>query len=429
MTRTSDDVFEERADIGVGLDDQNPCHVRIMSPGAGIGSAREYEYGVSESARILVVDDEEDIRSLLRELLQRAGYRVEEAPDGRAALRRLSETQPALVLLDVSMPELDGYQTLARIRDLSDVPVIMLTARTQELERVRGLASGADDYVSKPFGRQELLARIQALLRRSGGKAEVTESYRDGFVEIDYQQRRVLVDEREVTLTPLEFKLLSAFVQHPNTVLSREQLLELVWGDPYGVSGDQVKLYVGYLRKKLDPEMPARSPVETVRGFGYRYKRIARAGQPADDLDQLGRLKGLREVRVGARLEPARDVGLLGAGRKEHDSQIGRLGVGTQCSEHVGAGQARHHHVEYHHRGRSSRATDSASSPSDAGATRKPARSSRSATSARMSRSSSAQRTSGPLMAPAAAPRRTTILRRARSARRPCRRGPRRSPS
>ncbi|HEY2220330.1 MAG TPA: response regulator transcription factor, partial [Gaiellaceae bacterium] len=211
---------------------------------------------MNDEPRILVVDDDEDIRSLLRELLSRAGYRVEEAANGRAALRQLFETPPALVLLDVSMPELDGYQTLERIRDLSDVPVIMLTARTQELERVRGLASGADDYVPKPFGRQELLARIQALLRRSGGKAEVTRSYRDGFVEIDYAQRRVVVGDREVQLTPLEFKLLSAFVQHPNHVLSRDQLLELVWADPYGVSGDQVKLYVGYLRKKLDPAAP-----------------------------------------------------------------------------------------------------------------------------------------------------------------------------
>jgi DNA-binding response OmpR family regulator len=243
------------------------------SPAAGIRSACEYEYGVNDAPRILVVDDDEDIRILLRELLGRAGYRVEEAADGRAALRQLYETPPALVLLDVSMPELDGYQTLERIRDLSEVPVIMLTARTQELERVRGLASGADDYVSKPFGRQELLARIQALLRRSGGKSEVTESYRDGFVEIDYPQRRVAVGEREVQLTPLEFKLLSAFVQHPNQVLSRDQLLELVWGDPYGVSGDQVKLYVGYLRKKLDPAAPDTVPVETVRGFGYRYRR------------------------------------------------------------------------------------------------------------------------------------------------------------
>jgi DNA-binding response OmpR family regulator len=228
---------------------------------------------VSDGPRILVVDDDEDIRILLRELLARAGYRVEEAADGKAALRKLFELPPALVLLDVNMPELDGYQTLERIRDLSDVPVIMVTARTEELERVRGLASGADDYVSKPFGRQELLARVQALLRRSGGKAEVTEAYRDAFVEIDYPQRRVTVREREVQLTPLEFKLLSAFVQHPNQVLSRDQLLELVWGDPFGVSGDQVKLYVGYLRKKLDPDAPESVPVETVRGFGYRYKR------------------------------------------------------------------------------------------------------------------------------------------------------------
>jgi DNA-binding response OmpR family regulator len=228
---------------------------------------------VSDGARILVVDDDEDIRSLLRELLHRGGYQVDEAPNGRAALRQLFEVPPALVLLDVSMPELDGYQTLERIRDLSDVPVIMLTARTQELERVRGLASGADDYVSKPFGRQELLARIQALLRRTGGKSEVAASYRDAFVEIDYPQRRVVVGERDVQLTPLEFKLLSAFVQHPNQVLSRDQLLELVWGDPYGVSGDQVKLYVGYLRKKLDPVAPESVPVETVRGFGYRYRR------------------------------------------------------------------------------------------------------------------------------------------------------------
>jgi len=228
---------------------------------------------VNEGPKILVVDDDEDIRILLRELFGRAGYRVDEAVDGKSALRRLFESPPALVVLDVTMPEMDGYQTLERIRDLSDVPVIMLTARTQELERVRGLASGADDYVAKPFGRQELLARVQALLRRTGGKSEITESYRDDFVEIDYPQRRVLVRDSEVQLTPLEFKLLAAFVQNPNQVLSRDQLLELVWGDPYGVSGDQVKLYVGYLRRKLCPGEPESAPVETVRGFGYRYRK------------------------------------------------------------------------------------------------------------------------------------------------------------
>ncbi len=223
--------------------------------------------------RILVVDDDADIRRLLRELLERIGYTVDEAEDGKTALRKLFANAPSLVILDVTMPELDGYQTLERIRDLSDVPVLMLTARTQELEKVRGLSAGADDYVAKPFGRQELLARVQALLRRSGGQSEVIEAYGDAFTQVDYAQRQVKVQGRDVQLTPLEFKLLSAFVQNPNQVLSRDQLLELVWGDPYGVSGDQVKLYVGYLRRKLVPDAPQTAPIETVRGFGYRYRR------------------------------------------------------------------------------------------------------------------------------------------------------------
>ena len=232
-----------------------------------------YEDGMSKH-RILVVDDDEDIRLLVRELLERAGYEVVEAADGREALKLMYSTPPALVLLDITMPDLDGYQTLERIRDLSDVPVAMLTARSQELEKVRGLSAGADDYIAKPFGRQELLARVQALLRRSGGKAEVFDAYSDGLIDIDYAQRRVTVDGRAVQLTPLEFKLLAAFVQNLDQVLSRDQLLDLVWGDPYGVSGDQVKLYVGYLRKKLMPDAPDEAPIETVRGFGYRYRRV-----------------------------------------------------------------------------------------------------------------------------------------------------------
>ncbi|HEY6015264.1 MAG TPA: response regulator transcription factor [Gaiellaceae bacterium] len=227
-----------------------------------------------KGARILVVDDEADIRILLRSLLERAGYVVEEAADGRAGVRSFYASAPDLVILDVTMPELDGWATLERIRDLSDVPVIMLTARGGELERVRGLTAGADDYVAKPFGRQELLARVQALLRRAGGRrTEIEERYADGFLSIDYANRAVTVADRTVQLTPLEFKLLAAFVQNPNQVLSRDQLLELVWGDPYGVSGDQVKLYVGYLRKKLVPDKPDDAPIETVRGFGYRYRR------------------------------------------------------------------------------------------------------------------------------------------------------------
>ncbi len=223
--------------------------------------------------RILVVDDESDIRDLLRTLLERAGYTVEEAVDGKAALRQFYASTPDLVILDVTMPELDGWATLERIRDLSDAPVLMLTARTAELERVRGLSAGADDYVAKPFGRQELLARVQALLRRSGGTAKKVEAYADDFLSMDFAQRAVTVRGREVSLTPLEFRLLGTFVQNQGQVLSRDQLLELVWGDPYGVSVDQVKLYVGYLRKKLSPDAPDETPVETVRGFGYRYRK------------------------------------------------------------------------------------------------------------------------------------------------------------
>ena len=223
---------------------------------------------------MLVIDDDGDIRNLVRTLLERTGATVRDAPNGKEGLREFHAWRPDLVVLDVNMPELDGWNVLERIRDMSEVPVLMLTARGDELERVRGLQSGADDYVVKPFGKQELVARIQALLRRAarGGGEEEAETYADAFLSIDWGQARVLVGEREVQLTPLEFRLLSTFVRHPRQVLSRDQLLELVWGDAFGVGGDQVKLYVGYLRRKLHPEEPDAVPIETVRGFGYRYR-------------------------------------------------------------------------------------------------------------------------------------------------------------
>jgi len=223
--------------------------------------------------RVLVVDDDDDIRVLVATLLERIGAVVRQAPDGREGLREFHAWRPDLVILDINMPGMDGWNVLERIRDMSDVPVLMLTARGDELERVRGLHAGADDYVVKPFGKQELVARVQALLRRaSRGGGEQGETYADAYLAIDWAQARVTVGEREVGLTPLEFRLLSTFVRHPRQVLSREQLLDLVWGDAYGVGGDQVKLYVGYLRRKLEPDEPDSVPIETVRGFGYRYK-------------------------------------------------------------------------------------------------------------------------------------------------------------
>ncbi len=220
--------------------------------------------------RVLVVDDDADIRLLLEELFRGAGYAVETAQDGRAALRAFHARPCDLVILDLSMPELDGFQTLERIRDLSDVPVILLTARSGEIDKVRGFRAGADDYVVKPFGRQELLMRVEALLRRAPEPTHL-ERYEDAALSIDHAQRLVLCRGLPVQLTPLEFRLLDAFTRHPGQVLSAEQLIEHCWGHEAGASRDQVKLYVSHLRKKLGQASNGFQPIETVRGFGYRY--------------------------------------------------------------------------------------------------------------------------------------------------------------
>jgi DNA-binding response OmpR family regulator len=223
---------------------------------------------------ILVVDDDDDIRALVGELLERAGHVVIKAPDGESALKLFYSRQPDLVVLDVSMPGLDGWEVLKRIRELSDVPVLMLTARAEELEKVRGLRAGADDYVTKPFGRQELLARVDATLRRGRSAPQAQETYADDFLTVDFAQRKVTAGGVELALTPLEFRLLGAFVRNQNQVLSHDQLLELAWGDARSADRDQVKLYVGYLRRKLGTGVGDESPIETVRGFGYRYRPL-----------------------------------------------------------------------------------------------------------------------------------------------------------
>jgi DNA-binding response OmpR family regulator len=220
--------------------------------------------------RVLVVDDDDDIRFLLEELLRGAGYGVLTARDGRDALRTFHAEPADLVVLDLSMPELDGFETLERLRDLSDVPVILLTARAGEIDKVRGFRGGADDYVVKPFGRQELLARIEALLRRTP-QATHQEHYDDGSLSIDYGKRHVMCRGLPVRLTPLEFRLLATLVENCGQVLSADQLIEHVWGHAGGVSRDQVKLYVSYLRRKLGQKAEGFAPIETVRGFGYRY--------------------------------------------------------------------------------------------------------------------------------------------------------------
>ena len=226
---------------------------------------------------ILVVDDDDDIRALVGELLERAGHVVIKAPDGESALKLFYSRKPDLVVLDVSMPGLDGWEVLNRIRELSDVPVLMLTARAEELEKVRGLRAGADDYVTKPFGRQELLARVDATLRRGRSAPQAQETYADDFLTVDFAQRKVTAGGVELALTPLEFRLLGAFIRNQNQVLTHDQLLELAWGDARSADRDQVKLYVGYLRRKLGTGVGDESPIETVRGFGYRYRPLGSA--------------------------------------------------------------------------------------------------------------------------------------------------------
>ena len=225
------------------------------------------------AATVLLVEDDLDIQRLVRILLERAGYAVRGATDGNEALRLVFNVRPDLILLDIGLPGMDGWQVLERVRDLSDVPVVMLTAQGDELDKVRGLRAGADDFVTKPFGRQELVARVDALLRRrtrAPAGAAAPDVYVDARLRVDHLQRLAHVYGAELRLTPLEFRLLSTLVRNAGQLLSGQQLVELVWGDHFA-SSDQVKLTVGRLRRKLSGHLAA-DPIETVRGFGYRYR-------------------------------------------------------------------------------------------------------------------------------------------------------------
>jgi DNA-binding response OmpR family regulator len=220
---------------------------------------------------ILIVDDDHDVRRLVRQVLERAGHRVREAGDGIACMRELFEARPALVILDVAMPRLDGWQTLERIREVSDVPVLMLTARDHEVERVRGLRAGADDYIVKPFGNMELQARVDALLRRARPAESRPTRYADGFLSIDHARREVSVGGQPIALTPTELRLLVALVERSDRVVSRDELAELLWGRAPGSPPMEVKQYLSTLRRKLERAAGRPAPIETRRGFGYRY--------------------------------------------------------------------------------------------------------------------------------------------------------------
>jgi two-component system alkaline phosphatase synthesis response regulator PhoP len=216
-------------------------------------------------AKILVVDDEASIVSLITSYLQREGYEIRSAADGPSALKTARLFKPDLVILDIMLPQLDGLEVLSQLRAESDVYVILLTARVEEVDKVSGLSSGADDYLTKPFSPRELVARVKAALRR--WRASGAEALAFQHIRIDPASHQVWRDGQLVELTPLEFTLLQSLAENRGRVLSREQLLERVWGHDYYGETRVVDVHIGHVRQKL-----GEAHIATVRGVGYRFE-------------------------------------------------------------------------------------------------------------------------------------------------------------
>jgi DNA-binding response OmpR family regulator len=229
------------------------------------------------SIRVLVVEDEKNMVALLRKYLEREGFEVHEALDGPAAIEAARLAEPDVVVLDWMLPGLDGMEVLRELRRSSEAYVIMLTARTEEVDRIVGLSTGADDYLTKPFSPGELVARIRAMLRRSRtGTREAAEEdapMKFGELTIDLARREVQLRDEQVSLTALQFDLLATLASRPGLVFSREQLLERVWGDDYFGGDHVVDVHVANLRKKVEDDPSSPRYVQTVRGVGYRFRR------------------------------------------------------------------------------------------------------------------------------------------------------------
>ncbi len=215
--------------------------------------------------RILVVDDDPQIRETLKRYLTYEGYRVELAEDGRQALSSMAADPADLVVLDVGLPDMNGLEVCRRIREADDVPIIMLTARGTLEDKVDGLDSGADDYITKPFEPEELSARVRALLRR---KTPQSQALKFGQITLDPAARQVLVDDNQVDLSSKEFDLLELMMRHPRQVLTRETFYDRIWGYDFSGESNILEVYIRYLRAKLEP-MGAAKYIQTVRGVGY----------------------------------------------------------------------------------------------------------------------------------------------------------------
>lgn len=229
---------------------------------------------------ILVIEDEAGLRDLTRLWLERSGYECHTAGSGRAGLRLFYDLRPELVLLDLALPEMDGWQVCERIREVSQVGLIILTARGEEEDKVRGLQMGADDYITKPFGFPELLARVQAVLRRTSlGSSGVTgELYHQGALLLDAKAHRATLDGEDLKLTPTEYRLLAFLMQHPGQLLSHRQILQGVWGEAYADDVDSLRIYIRNLRRKLETGKSLRY-ISTEHGLGYRFNKTPVSGE------------------------------------------------------------------------------------------------------------------------------------------------------
>ena len=227
-------------------------------------------------ARVLVVDDEATLVDTIRYNLRREGYEVQVAGEGNEAIRLARASSPDLVVLDLMLPGLDGLEVCRQLRRESTVPILMLTAKDDEVDKIVGLEVGADDYMTKPFSMRELLARIRAMLRRSRMAQQVTETdgvqaVRSGDLEADPLQRRVILREKSLQLKPKEFDLLVYLMQQRGRVMTRDQLLEKVWGYTFGGDTRTVDVHIRWLREKIEEEPGTPRRLETVRGVGYRF--------------------------------------------------------------------------------------------------------------------------------------------------------------
>ncbi len=228
---------------------------------------------VTANKKILVVDDEERMLRFIRLNLEHDGFQVIEAVKGHEALDKMRTDMPDMILLDVMLPDLDGFEVLKMVREISNIPVIMLTAKGEEDDRVRGLELGADDYVTKPFSPRELVSRVKAVLRRveTEGSVEVDVIQVDDRLKIDFNRREIWVEGELVKLRPTEYRLLYHLVQNAGWVLTYDQILSRVWGYEYRDEPHYVRLYINYLRQKLEKDPANPEYILTERGVGYRF--------------------------------------------------------------------------------------------------------------------------------------------------------------